>query len=146
MLFDAGILDREPKWDQRHALVLAHTPGIPLEWIYAALRLGEVRRAQLVAMVRNTPDGEWRDYGLKNAESIVAGDGWKMLEAVCPRYAGPAPLWSQFDLQNSRRSDAANAALLSVNRKKVWRWRVNAIFDPLTGVRLVPNRGTRIIA
>ena len=82
--------------------------------------------------------------GASNAASVIAGDGWKMLEAVCPDYAWPVPLWSQIELQNSARTDQANADLLGVERTKVWRWRKRNVFDPLTGSRIVPNRGRSI--
>lgn len=145
MKYHAGILDGCPMWDKVQVLALAQTPGIPLEWVYAALGLGWVRRRQLRDMLAASQDGEWREIGRSNAASVVQGDGWKMLEAVCPGYAGPAPLWSQIELRADARSDAAMAEALGVNRKKVWRWRSNAVFDPLTGVRLVPNRGRSIV-
>jgi hypothetical protein len=82
--------------------------------------------------------------GLENAQSVVQGDGLAMIAAVCPGYVGPAPLWTKLELQNDRRSDAAIAAMLGEDRKKVWRWRVNNVFDPVTMVRITPNRGSKI--
>lgn len=134
-----GILDGAPEWSPAEVLVLAFTPGVPIEWIYAGLRLGWRRRRRLRDMIAVGADFEVA--GRENAASIVQGDGWKMIEAVCPGYGGPAPLWTQIELQNSTRSDAANAALLGVDRQKVRRWRVNAVFDPLTGCRLLARRG-----
>lgn len=145
MNYHAGILDGRPEWDRLQALILAHTTGVPIEWIYAGLGLGRVRRKHLQDMIAGTQTGEWPDLGRSNANSVVPGDGWRMIEAVCPRYAGPAPLWTQLELRNDRRSDAEIARVLGVDRQKVRRWRVNAVFDPLTGVRLRPNRGTRIV-
>lgn len=144
MKYHAGILDGQPVWDQVQALVLAHTPGVPLEWIYAALDIKEVRRRQLRTMVANSLDTEWAERGRENAQSVAPGDGFKMIEAVCPAYAGPAPLWTQLELRNDRRSNAEIGRVLGVHREKVRRWRVNAVFDPLTGVRIRPNRGVKI--
>lgn len=146
MKYHAGILYGDPDWTDRfQLLVLGHTPGVPLEWIYAALGLGENRRRRLRQLLAATSEGEWIEMGRANAESISHADGWKMLEVVCPGYSGPVPLWSKIALENDKRSDAAVAQVLGVDRKKVWRWRNNAVFDPLTGVRLIPNRG-RLIA
>jgi hypothetical protein len=144
MKYHAGILDGRPEWDRVQALVLAHTPGVPIEWIYAGLGLGHVRRRHLRAMIAGSGEGEWPEIGRANFASMEQGDGWRMIEAVCPAYAGPAPLWTQLELRNDRRSDAEIARVLGVDRKKVWRWRVNAVFDPLTGVRIRPNRGVNI--
>lgn len=145
MKYHAGILDGKPEWDRLQLLVLGHTPGVPLEWIYAAARLGWRRRTALRDMLASSKTGEFPSLGQMNAASIAQGDGWKMLEAVCPGYAGPVPLWSQIELQNSARTDQANADLLGVERTKVWRWRKRNVFDPLTGSRIVPNRGRSIM-
>jgi hypothetical protein len=143
MKYHAGILDGNPEWDPVQALVLAHTPGIPLEWLYAALGIKKRRRAKLIQMIADSPDGEFPMLGLENAASVTHADGWKMLEVVCPGYSGPVALMSQMALRNDRRPDAIVAQVLGVDRKKVWRWRNNAVFDPLTGVRLVPSRGRK---
>ncbi|MFA7584921.1 MAG: hypothetical protein WCY11_01810, partial [Novosphingobium sp.] len=84
------------------------------------------------------------EMGLANAQSVVPGDGMKMLAVVCPRYAGAAPLWSQLELLNDKRSNGEIAAALQVHRDKVRRWRVNNVFDPLTGARQVSHRGTSV--
>lgn len=141
MRHHAGILDGNPTWDPVEVLILAYTPGVPLEWIYAALGLGWMRRRRLRDMIHAAKSGEFPSLGQENAATVEQGDGWRMIAAVCPGYAGPAPLWTQIELRNSARSDAANAALLGVDRQKVRRWRVNTIFDPLTGVRVRANRG-----
>lgn len=144
MKYSAGILHHRPQWNPLELVVLALTPGMPLEWIYSAAGLGWRRRRKLLDLIAAYRSDELLDMARENAASVVQGDGFLMLEVVCPRYSGPAPLWSQFDLQNDRRSDAAIAAVLGVSRKKFWRWRTNAVFDPLTGARLVPNRGVPI--
>lgn len=145
MKYDAGILWGHPDPSHiRELLILAHTPGVPLEWIYAAIGFGARRRKKLVAKI-DCGDvdflRQYQDLGRENAASVQPGDGWKMLQAVCPRYSGPVPLWSQLELQGDRRSDAAIARALGVDRKKVWRWRQNPVFHPLSGARLIPNRG-----
>lgn len=140
----AGILDGQPKWDQVQALILAHTPGVPLEWIYAALGIKEVRRRQLRTMLENSRGTDWADRGRDNADSVVPGDGFRMIEAVCPGYSGPAPLWTQLELRNDRRSNVEIGRVLGVHREKVRRWRVNTVFDPLSGARIRPNRGVNI--
>jgi hypothetical protein len=138
---DCGILSGAPAWHPDEVIILALTPGIPVEWIYAALRLGPKRRRRL----RDMMDGaSCHELALENAASIVEGDGWRMIEAVCPGYSGAAPLYTQLELRNDHRSDAAIARVLGVDRQKVRRWRVNPVFDPLTGVRLRPNRGTGV--
>jgi hypothetical protein len=142
---DCGILSGAPRWKPRHdALVLAFTPGIPLEWLYAALRLGSVRRRQLREMIAAADRTKLAALGQANAASVRHGDGWKMLQAVAPVYAGAAPLWSQIDLCEDRRSDGEIGRELGVNRQKVRRWRVNSVFCPLTGVRLVGWRGSAV--
>lgn len=145
MKYHAGILHGWPDWSDRfQVLILAHTPGIPLEWIYAALDLGWRRRRKLRALIASSVNGDFLEAGRSNADSVEDGDGWKMLKVVCPDYSGPVPLWSQLELQNDRRTDAAIAKLLGVDRKKVWRWRTNTVFDPLTLTRKIPNRGVLI--
>lgn len=141
MLADCGILAGTPKWDPYEALVLAFTPGVPLEWLYAALRLGHTRRRKLRDMIHAADAEALGELGRENSAGIVQGDGLKMLEAVCPGYSGPAPLWSQLELQADARSDAAIARELGVDRQKVRRWRVNSVFCPVSAVRLRPNRG-----
>ena len=141
MKYDCGILTGAPVWDQGEALVLAYTPGIPLEWIYAGLGLGWRRRRQPRATIHAAENLEWENLGLENAQSVVPGDGWKMLAAVSPGYSGSAPMWSRLELQNDVRSNAAIAAVLGVHRETVRRWRVNTVFDPLTGRRVSLGRG-----
>jgi len=138
---DCGILAGNPEWDQHDIVVLALTPGIPLEWIYAALGLGQIRRRRLRDMIDAANRDQVMPLAEANAASVVQGDGWKMLEAVCPGYAGAVPFWSQIELRQDPRSDGAIARVLRVDRQKVRRWRVKPVFCPLTMVRLVPNRG-----
>lgn len=143
MRYHAGILDGRPRWaDEGEVLILAHTPGVPLEWIYAAMDLGERKRARLRKLIDATQTGEFPGLGVENAASANEADGWRMLEVVGPKYAGAVPLWSKLALCNDQRSAVAIAQVLGVNEKKVRRWRKNHVFDPLTGVRLIPNRGT----
>ncbi|WP_037500686.1 hypothetical protein [Sphingomonas jaspsi] len=118
-------------------MLLATTPGIPIEWVYALGGIGPKARKGLTNMIDAADPAE----GQVLAESLLPGDGLKMIAAVCPDYAGAAPLWTQLDLKNDKRSAAAIARELGVHPKKVWRWRRNVIFDPLTGVRLVAARG-----
>ena len=141
MLWHSGVLDGNPRWNPDEALVLAFTPGIPLEWIYAAFRLGEKRRKMLRDMIDGADCDALADLGKANAASVVQGAGLKLIDAVCPGYAGAAPLRTMIDLQADRRSDGAIARLLGVDRQKVRRWRTNHVFCPLTGVRVRPNRG-----
>lgn len=146
MLYHAGILDGRPdRKDRAGMLVLAFTPGVPLEWIYAALGLGWRTRPKLRSLIHGAETSEFSNLGRENAASVQQGDGWRMLQVVCPGYSGPVPLWSKIELENDRRSDAVIAQVLGVDRKKVWRWRKNAVFCPLTGVRLVPNRGVPMV-
>lgn len=146
MKYHAGILHDWPQWaNQFQVAVLAFTPGVPIEWIYAALKLGHRRRLKLRKMIDRCQQSDFVELGLENAASVVQGDGMKMLQAVCPGYSGAAPLWSQMELQNDQRTDGAIAAELGVSRQKVRRWRVNAVFDPLTSQRLIANRGVRIV-
>lgn len=140
MKHHAGILHGQPEWDRAALLVLAHTPGIPLEWIYHTAKLGWRRRRKLVEMIDASREGEFPALGLENAASVVDGDGWKMLRVLPEGYNGAVPLWSQLELQRDERSDQAIADVLGVSRKKVQRWRTKAVFDPLTGVRLVSMR------
>lgn len=145
MKYHAGILWGMPQWEnQREVLILALTPGVPLEWIYKALGLEWRRRRRLRAMLAWSQSTDYPHLGLENAASVREGDGWMMLQVVCPGYSGPAPLASQLELRNSARSDTENAKLLGVDRKKVWRWRSNPVFDPLSGARMIPNRGIRV--
>lgn len=145
MKYHAGILDGEAKWDPLELIVLGLTPGVPLEWVYAGAKLGWRRRANLLGLIDANRSDEILEMARDNAASVAEGDGLKMLEAVCPRYSGPAPLWSQIELQNDVRSNGAIARELGVHVDKVRRWRTKAVFDPLTGVRRVPNRGRSIV-
>jgi hypothetical protein len=126
-------------------LVLAHTPGIPLEWIYAALRMPRYQRTRLAEQIDAADSATFAELGAANAETVVEGDGWKMLVAVCPGYAGAVPMWSQVELRLNSKSDQAVAEALGVRRRTVQRWRTKAVFCPLTGVRLIKNRGRTII-
>lgn len=151
MMIDCGILTDDPKyWRGWHGevphdlLVLVHTPGIPHEWIHAALKLSDGFRRKLRDHLETlTPHQithlEW--HGEQNATTIDADDGLRMLVAVCPGYAGPAPLYSSLALQAAPESDQKIADLLGVDRQKVRRWRTNHVFDPLTGIRLINPRG-----
>lgn len=69
----AGILHGCPEWDRVQVLILAHTPGVPIEWIYAGLRLGHVRRAHLRDMLAVTREGEWTEMGRANRGRPIAG-------------------------------------------------------------------------
>lgn len=145
MKFHAGLLTGTPCWTDRFEVaVLAHTPGVPVEWIYAAFGLEWRRRRSLLKLIAATDTEEYHELGRINAESVVPGDGWAMLVAVAPKYAGAVPLAAQLELQGGTRSDGAVAEALGVSRSKVQRWRTRSVFCPLTGVRLVPNRGTRV--
>ena len=123
-------------------LVLANTPGIPLEWVYAACWVPRSRRARIREMIG--AEG-YSELGRDNANSVIAGDGLKLLRAIGPAYSGPVPLWSQLELEADERSDRAIAEELGVNRLRVWRWRTNQIFDPLTGCRVVRSRGGKLL-
>jgi hypothetical protein len=142
---DCGILAGTPRWDEKDVTILAFTPGIPLEWVYAGVGLGVIRRRRLRDMIAAADPTALGALGRENAESVVTGDGWKMIEAVAPGYAGAAPLWTQVELRLDPRSDGEIARVLRVDRHKVRRWRHNSVFCPLTGCRLVPNRGVSIV-
>lgn len=118
MKYHSGILDGWPEWDEDEVRILANTPGIPIRWIYAALKLNQYRRKDVREMV-----GTDKVRGRENAESVVFGDGWKMLLAVCPNYRGPAPYWSTLELQMSQRKDWVQARRLGVSRHTIARWR-----------------------
>lgn len=126
-------------------LVLAHTPGIPREWIYAALGFQRHHRRRLADMINGANSAELNDRGRENAMTVEAGDGWKMLQAVVPDYAGAAPFWSQVELQLMARSNAVIGEILGVNQQRVRRWRTNIVFEPLSGLRLINNRGRKSI-
>lgn len=121
--------------------ILANTPGIPIEWIYAACAVPSFRRGYVRYHI-GLPS--LVEQGLKNAASVVKGDGMKLLKAVVPGYSGAIPLWSQLELQTDGRSDGEIAQELGVDRLKVRRWRTNIVFDPITGGRLIGNRGRQI--
>ena len=61
---------------------------MPIEWIYAALSFGWRRRRKLLAMIHDAHASHFPALGLENAGSVVQGDGWKLLTAVGPKYAG----------------------------------------------------------
>src|SRR6478735_5671579 len=124
-------------------LTLAATPGMPVEWLYAVFDWTPEWRRRF-NRIRGNP--YYAEEGRRNAATIVQGDGFRMLRALrdVAGYSGAVPLWTQFELQRDPRSDCALARMLGVNRQKLRRWRVNAVFDPLTFKRLRPNRGTAI--
>lgn len=125
-------------------LILAATPGIPTEWLYAVFSWTPTWRRRFNHLTRGLKSEGFQDATRENAGSVRPGDGLRMIRLAGPSYAGAAPLWTQLDLQHDRRSDKAIAADLEVDRLKVRRWRLNPIFDPLTFARLRPNRGTPI--
>ena len=140
MRFDWGLTNVSwPNYDDVY--VLANTPGVPLEWIYAACRIPKFRRARVRAHIGVI---DFVELGRLNAASIENGDGYRLLTAVCPEYSGPVPLCSQLELRADPRSDQKIADEFGVHRQKLRRWRTNNIFDPLTGERMIPNRGRSI--
>jgi hypothetical protein len=159
MQFDCGITSADPwrdqrflnllrRWrgrplsedQQRELVILAHTPGVPLEWLYGVFRWSHQRRAQVNAMI----DGvDYSKLGRANSWTVAAGDGFKMIVAALP-CAGAAPWATQIELSVDPRSDAAIGRALCADRQVVRRWRTNLTFCPLTGVRVVPPRGVRI--
>jgi hypothetical protein len=119
-----------------------NTPGIPLQWIYAALNLSHWYRAKLKAASSNVPN-EIMALGIENAMTVVSGDGMRMLRALDHRrgYNGQVPLWSTLELQADPRSDRAIAEELGVRPGHVTSWRTSKVFDPLTGERVRPPVG-----
>lgn len=122
--------------------MLVNTPGIPFEWMVHALKLPRKRRQFARSLI---DAADLVDAGRSNAETVVEGDGWKMILAVPPAYSGAMPLWSQLELRADPRPAHEIAAVLGVHRLKVWRWRTKAVFDPVTGVRLLPPRGQSLL-
>lgn len=161
MKYDCGITSEDPFLDPRFCAIhrgwrgglsanvayelhiLASTPGIPIEWLYAVFEWTPTWRQ---SFNRNFRGGRHAELGLENAATVVEGDGFRMLRALgdIARYGGAVPLWTQLELANDRRSNSALARALGVDRQKLRRWRVNAVFDPLTGMRVRPNRGSPI--
>jgi hypothetical protein len=143
--YHSGILAGQPHFDEFETVVLSLTRGIPIEWVYAALGLGWRRRARLKELMNRVESAWLAQVAMENASSVAPGDGMKMLEAVCPHYSGAAPEWSRLDLISDHRSNSHLGLLLGVHEEKVRRWRTNFIFHPLTGERLIQNRGRRAI-
>jgi hypothetical protein len=125
-------------------LVLGMTRGIPQEWLYAVFQWTPVWRTRFKRILLDADHARYLDHASENEASVVPGDGIRMIRLAGPHYAGAAPLWTQLDLQNQLRSDETIAAELGVNRQKVRRWRLNPVFDPVTGSRIRPNRGSSI--
>lgn len=145
MRFDCGITSEGVPGPLRSTsedelLILVHTPGMPFEWLEAILRFN---RREVMAKI---DPAKWNDLGNSNAETLVDGDGWRMLRnmaRVRGNYSGAVPLAAQLELQ-VRRRDAETAAMLGVREGKVFRWRTNQVFDPMTGVRLIAARGVTV--
>lgn len=127
----------QPGQDITELLVLVNTPGIPLQWVYAVLKLSNWYRAKLKAASESVSD-EIKALGVENAKTVVMGDGMRMLRLLDHRdgYNGQVPLWSTLELQADPRSDRAVAEELGVRPGHVTSWRTSQVFDPLTGVRL----------
>lgn len=160
MHYDCGITSDDPFSDPRfraihggwrrgldalvlgQLLTLAATPGIPIEWLYAVFDWTPEWRRRFRRLNRSN----FAEDGRRNAATIVQGDGFRMLRALgdMARYGGAVPLWTQLELQQDPRNDCALARAFRVNRQKLRRWRVKPVFDPLTGERVLPNRGTAI--
>lgn len=123
--------------------IFAATPGLPIEWIYAVFEWTPKWRRLFNRHIRGE---RFAELGVQNAASVTEGDGFRMLRALpdLAGYAGAVPLWTQLELQNDRRNDCVLGRALGVNRQKIRRWRANAVFDPLTFARVIPNRGTSI--
>lgn len=163
MQYDCGITSDDPFADPRfRALhggwrqglswdlieefgILAQTPGLPVEWIYAVFKWTPTWRRKFNRTFR----GDHREeQGRHNAGTVKQGDGFRMLRAVgdLVAYKGAVPLWTQLELINDPRSDCSLAERFGVDRQKVRRWRTKAVFNPLTAERIVPNRGRPIPA
>ena len=123
--------------------ILAATPGLPIEWLYAVFDWTPTWRLRFNRTFRSHQHTE---HGLENAATVIEGDGFRMLRALgdMAGYIGAVPLWTQLELANDRRNDCALGRALGVNRQKVRRWRTNAVFDPLSLARMRPNRGSPI--
>lgn len=162
MRYDCGITSDDPFSDARFRALhrgwrgglpygllyelhaLAATPGLPIEWLYAVFKWTPTWRRRFK---RHFTGDLYSELGLKNAATIVEGDGFRMLRAVgdVAGYIGAVPLWTQLELVNDPRSDCALARELGVNRQKLRRWRVNTVFHPLGGARVRANRGSPIV-
>lgn len=140
MNFDCGILDGYPRYNHAHAAILVATPGIPVEWVYAALKLWPDRRLPLKrAALEVDPE-----LARRNAESVAQGDGWKMLMAVPRAYKGPVPLYTQLDLQLDPRPATAISTATGFSAQRIRRWRRTNTFDPLTGTRLIHHKSINL--
>lgn len=117
--------------------LLAAAPGMPIEWCYAA---GQLTGFEQKLFRRDVEKIDPREAEVM-VDMIEPGDGREMLAMVCPRYRGPAPIWSKLDLLADPRSAAAIARLWAVPDKRVIKWRTQNVFCPLTLVRLTPRRG-----
>lgn len=154
MLHDCGTTKPQPRcepafravlrgWaageDLTELMVLAHTPGIPRQWLYGVFEWTALwrRRFNVIFM---SPTPEILAQGVLNAATVVQGDGLAMLAALGP-YHGQVPLWSTLDLQQDPRSDRVIAESLGLVKHRITVWRRARVFDPLTGGRLVAEVG-----
>lgn len=121
-------------------LVLALTPGVPVEYVWAIAGLGWRRRNQLWDQMDGANADQRRAAAL-NAESMTQEDGWAMLLALPKGYSGAVPLWSQLALQARAEPLGEISQQLGQDRQRVGRWRRKTVFCPLTGARLIGRRG-----
>lgn len=145
MLIDLGITKpgrvwQVHNWYKRQVQIIAHTPGIPEEWLMRVLRLKPGQKRWLFQPVAD----EIRVAGRENFHTITLEDGWTMLKRIPDilDYKGAVPLASWLWLNATPETDGAIGARLGgVNRQRVRRWRALPVFDPLTGVRIRRRRG-----
>jgi hypothetical protein len=128
--------------DLTELLVLIHTPGIPLQWVHAALNLSSYYRNKL-KVAREGVLGSIHELGKENATTLVTGDGMRMLRALDWRkgYNGQVPLWSTLELSADPRTARQIADELGASPAQIRAWRRSQVFDPLTGARVVREVG-----
>jgi len=129
-----------PGEDLTELVVLAHTVGIPRQYLVGVFSWTALWRRRFTEVITN-PSAEVMDMAAENAATIVAGDGWRMLAALSD-YKGQVPLWSSLDLQMDQRFDREMAEELEVPTCRVTSWRRSKVFDPLTGEKLVGEVGS----
>lgn len=144
MRIDLGTTKGRPRlnrWlaqDREDLLVMSQTPGIAYEWLQQVFRLKTEWFKRQIAGVDPTP---FKVRGRENAETVVDGDGWRMIDCMPPDYNGPVPLYVQLALKQDPRSAAELGRVLGFAAHKIDVWRRNQVFEPLTGNRLVRRRG-----
>jgi hypothetical protein len=154
MLHDCGITRSDDPWldwtfdafyrgwvvdrNLTELLILCHTPGIPIQWVFAVFKLSSYYRRKLRSALNEAPEEILR-LAKENALTVQPGDGLRMLRVMDPRekYVGQVPLWTTLDLRALNLKDSkAFAQELGVDHSQIGQWRRSKVFDPLTGARI----------